>query len=193
MTKFLRYSNGQYLRLLNKSGFVGLCGTVRIWIQNFSLLVRPLTELVHKGAEFIWDERRQQAFEMLKELVSSAPALHPIDYKSDNPVILSVDSSLIAVGFILSQIDDNGKRCPARYGSLPMSERESRYSQPKLELFGLYRALKEWRIHLIGVKNLHIEADAKYIKGMLNEPDLQPNAAITGWIKEFFFFHSNPI
>ena len=59
-----------------------------------------------------------------------------------------------------------------------MDERESRYSQPKLKLFGLYRALQSWQIYLIGVKTLHVEVDAMYIKGMLNGPDLQPNAAI---------------
>ena len=59
-----------------------------------------------------------------------------------------------------------------------MNERESRYSQPKLELYGLFRALRAYRLYLVGVKNLHVEVDAKYIKGMLNEPDLQPNATI---------------
>ena len=59
-----------------------------------------------------------------------------------------------------------------------MSATESRYSQPKLELFGLYRALRHWRLYIIGVKNLIVEVDAKFIKGMLNEPDLQPNAVI---------------
>jgi hypothetical protein len=39
-------------------GFLGLCGTVCVWIQDYSHLARPLTELVHKGAEFIWDEWR---------------------------------------------------------------------------------------------------------------------------------------
>ncbi|KAA1478918.1 hypothetical protein DENSPDRAFT_758613, partial [Dentipellis sp. KUC8613] len=58
--------------------------------------------------EFIWDDRRQAAFNKLKKLVSAAPALKPIDYQSQNPVILSVDSSFIAVGFILSQLDDTG-------------------------------------------------------------------------------------
>ena len=169
-------------------GFLGLCGTVRIWIPNYSQLARPLTELTHKNAEFVWDERRQQAFDMLKQLVSSAPALHPIDYQSDRPVILSVDSSYIAAGFILSQVDENGRRRPARYGSLPFNEREAKYSQPKLELYGLYRALQQWRIHLVGVKSLHIEVDAKYIKGMLNHPNLQPNAAINRWIEGILLF-----
>jgi transposase InsO family protein len=89
---------------------------------------------------------------------------------------------------ILSQIDDQGRKRPARYGSVPMSERESRYSQPKLELFGLYRALRHWRLYIIGVKNLQVEVDAKFIKGMLNDPDLQPNAAINRWIQGILMF-----
>lgn len=169
-------------------GFLGLCGTVRIWIRNYSALARPLTELIRKDTEFIWDDRRAEAFGALKHAVSSAPALRAIDYESESPVILSVDSSQIATGFILSQIDEKGKRRPARYGSIPMSERESNYSQPKLELYGLFRALRHYRLYLIGVKTLHVEVDAKYIKGMLNEPDLQPNATINRWIQGIRLF-----
>jgi len=111
-------------------------------MQNYSKLIRPLTELYRKGVEFIWDERRQSAFEEIKTLVSSPPVLRAIDYKSDDPVVLSVDSSKEAAGFILSQLSKDRKtKQPARYGSVPMSEVESHYSQPKLELFGLYRAL----------------------------------------------------
>jgi len=69
-----------------------------------------------------------------------------------------------------------------------MSERESRYSQPKLELFGLYCALRHWQLYIIGVRNLQVKVDAKYIKGMLNEPDLQPNAAINRWIQGILMF-----
>ncbi|KAF9802742.1 hypothetical protein IEO21_09832 [Rhodonia placenta] len=169
--------------------FMGLCGTVRIWIHNYSKMARPLTELTRHDTEFIWDERRNDAFNALKIAVTSAPALRPIDYESMNPVVLSVDSSKYAAGFILSQYDDEKRKRPARYGSIPMSERESRYSQPKLELYGLYRALRAYRLYLIGVKNLQVEVDAKYIKGMLNEPDLQPNATINRWIQGVLLFH----
>ena len=169
--------------------FLGLCGTIRIWIPNYSKLVRPLTELYHLGAEFIWNERRQAAFDLMKKLIASAPALRSIDYTSENPVVLSVDSSTEATGMILSQLGNDGKtKHPARYGSIPMSETESRYSQPKLELFGLYKALRHWRIHIIGVKKLIVEVDAKYIKGMLSEPDLQPNATVNRWIQGIKMF-----
>ena len=103
-------------------------------------------------------------------------------------MILSVDTSKIAVGFILSQVDNEGRRRPARYDSIPMNEREANYSQPKLELYGLFRALRYYRIFIIGVKNLQVEVDAKYIKGMLNDSDLQPNATINRWIQGILLF-----
>ena len=36
--------------------FLGLCGGLRIWIPNYSKIVRPLTQLYHKDAEFIWNK-----------------------------------------------------------------------------------------------------------------------------------------
>ena len=161
---------------------------MRIWIKDYSLIIRPLTELIRHRVEFNWTQQQQDAFDHIKSLITSPPALRPIDYTLDNPVILSVDTSYIAVGFILSQIDEQGRKHPARFGSLPLNEKESRYSQPKLELYGLYRALRHFRLYLINVKNLHVEVDAKYIKGMLNEPDLQPNNAINCWIQGILLF-----
>jgi hypothetical protein len=55
-------------------------------------------------------------------------------------------------------------------------------------LFGLFRALKQARIHIIGARNFVVEVDAKYIKGMLNNPDIQPNAAINRWISAILLF-----
>ncbi|TDL14497.1 hypothetical protein BD410DRAFT_694319, partial [Rickenella mellea] len=69
-----------------------------------------------------------------------------------------------------------------------ISECKSRYSQPKLELYGLFCALRHWRLHIIGVKNLIVEVDAKYIKGMINEPDIQPNNTINRWIQGILLF-----
>jgi hypothetical protein len=51
-------------------------------------------------------------------------------------------------------------------------EHKSWYSQAKLELYSLFHALHAYRIHIIRVKNLIVEVDAKYLKGMLNNPDI---------------------
>jgi transposase InsO family protein len=169
-------------------GFLGLCGVVRIWIKDYSMIIWPLTELWRKNQIFVWNERQEEAFQKLKKIIISPPALRPIDYDSHNPVILAVDSSYLGVGIILSQIDEQGKKHPARFGSIPFNKREANYGQPKLELYGLYRALRAYRYHLHGAKKLHVEVDARYIKGMLKKPDLQPNAAMNRWIQGILLF-----
>ena len=57
-------------------------------------------------------------------------------------------------------------------------EVKSRYSEAKLELYRLFQALQAVQIFIFGVTNLTAEMDAKYIKGMINNPDLQLNATI---------------
>ena len=163
--------------------FLGLCGTVRIWIKGYSIIAKPLVNLTRKGVDFHWGPDQLQAFLRLKELVSSAPPLRPIDYSSDKPVILSVDTSEHGIGIIISQEDLNGRRAPARYGSIPLTGYSTRYGQSKLELYGLFRALHKYRAYISGVRNLIVEVDAASIDGMLKHPDIQPSAVQNRWIK----------
>ncbi|RDB30804.1 hypothetical protein Hypma_005803 [Hypsizygus marmoreus] len=124
----------------------------------------------------------------LKHLVIHSPAIRAIDYASDREVVLAVDSSWIAVGFILLQLGKDNKRYPSRFGSITWNEREQRYSQAKIELYGLFRALRAVRLYIVGVRNFVVEVDAKYIKGMINNPDIQPNAAMNRWIAGILLF-----
>lgn len=163
-------------------GFLGTCGLVRIFIKDFAKLARPLVNLTRKGEPWEWEEDQEVAFQALKDAVAKAPILRAIDYRSERAITLSVDSSVIAVGFVLFQDQEKGKRKPCRFGSIAWNERESRYSQAKLELYGLFRAMKSTRLHIIGAKNLVVEVDAKYIKGMLNNPDIMPSASVNRWI-----------
>ena len=169
--------------------FLGTAGFMRIWIKNFSVLARPLVNLTRKEQAFIWTEEHDQAMEALKNAIINSPSLISIDYSSDYTVHLAIDSSTRGVGWILSQDCDDGKRRPSRFGSISWNERESRYSQAKLELYGLFRALRSLRLHLIGIRNLVIEMDAQFVKGMLSNPDIQPNATINRWIAAILFFN----
>ena len=69
---------------------------------------------------------------------------------------------------------------PLRYGSITLNEVESRYGQPKIELYGLFRALKALE-HLVWGFNVLVEMDASFLKPMANSPGL-PNAAVTRWV-----------
>ena len=166
-------------------------GVCRLFIKNFAHRAHHLVKLTRKGAEWEFGSQQLAAMEDLKQALLQSPALRPIDYKSEAPVILSVDTSYIAIGFILSQCDpDNSRmRYHSRFGSITLNERECQFSQPKLELYGLYRALRALKLHLIGVRNLVVEVDAKYIKGMLKNPDIAPSASINRWILSILMFH----
>ena len=177
--------------LTDVRSFVGTIGVCRMFIRNFAHRAHHLVKLTRKGAEWEFGEKQLAAMIDLKEALISSPALRPIDYHSEAPVILGVDTSYIAIGSILSQCDlDNPKlRYIARFGSITLNEQEARFSQPKLELYGLYRALRSWKLYLIGVRNMIVEVDAKYIKGMLANPDIAPSASINRWILSILMFH----
>ena len=168
--------------------FLGTCGVLRIFIKGYTLVARPLIQLTRKDEPFEIGPSQLLAFEQLKAAVLNSPALRPIDYESDNPVILAVDSCANGVGYILLQVGEDKKRHPSRFGSITFNDRESRYSQAKLELFGLFRALKATQLYTIGVEKLVVEMDAKYIKGMINNPTLHPNDAVNRWIAAILLF-----
>jgi hypothetical protein len=168
--------------------FLGTCGVLRIFIKGYTLVARPLIQLTRKDEPFEIGPSQLEAFDKLKAAVLDSPALRPIDYKTDRPVILAVDSCANGVGFILLQLGEDKKRYPSRFGSITFNDRESRYSQAKLELFGLFRALKNTQLYTIGVKKLIVEMDAKFIKGMINSPGLHPNDAINRWIAAILLF-----
>jgi len=50
--------------------------------------------------------------------------------------------------------------------------------QLKIELYGLFRTLRTRHVHIVGITSLVIEVDAQYVKGILSNPDIQPNAAM---------------
>ena len=146
-------------------GFLGTVGVVRKWIRDFSKITLPLTLMTRKAYSeaFKWSSDAHEAFERLKFLASTAPPLIKIDFtltsKVKRPgdrtsdvglVTIAVDSSNIGVGWIISQMTEEGE-FPASFGSLTFKEPESRYLQPKLELYGLFHALKAQRHILYGI------------------------------------------
>jgi hypothetical protein len=171
--------------------FLGTIGVCRMFILHFAKRANPLVNLTRKGVPFHFGPEQLAAQADLKAALIASPALRPIDYTSGSPVILAVDTSSIAVGFYLCQVDPENprKRYFARFGSICLNDRERRFSQPKLELYGLFRALRAYKIFIVGVRNLIIEVDARYIRGMLNNPDTAPSASINRWIVSILAFH----
>lgn len=141
-------------------------------------MARPLTQLLKKEVGFEWGEEQQKVMDNMKQVIIHSPALSAIDYSSKYEVVLAVDSSIISVGWMLGQQQPDRKRQINRFRSINWSKVQSRYSQPKIELFRLFRALRAIRLFIYRIKKLVIKMDAAYVKGMINNLDQQSNTTI---------------
>src|SRR3979490_1420465 len=72
-----------------------------------------------------------------------------------------------------------------------MIENRSTPSPSSKSMASIVPLLRSLRLYLIGVRNLVVEVDARYIKGMLANPDISPSASINRWIVSILTFHFN--
>jgi hypothetical protein len=55
--------------------FLGLAGYYRWFILNFSKVAKPITELLKKGNKYNWNDAYDEAFKVLKKLLTTSPVL----------------------------------------------------------------------------------------------------------------------
>jgi hypothetical protein len=182
--------------------FLGTAGVGRKWIKGFSLIAKPLTQLTRLAVqrEFYFSPEAEAAQKELKRLISIAPVLVKLDYESAKKlshldllprpsehrlVVLGIDSCQNGTGWILFQMVEKEKH-PVIFGSCTFNDTESRYSQAKLELYGVFRAIKDLRHRIWGI-HFWIDIDAKFLIEMVKQPDL-PNAPMTRWISYIALF-----
>lgn len=128
--------------------FIGLCTYYRKFVEGFASLARPLHDLTKKRAKFEWTESCQQAFETLKQKLTTSPVLAlPIDGET---YILDTDASGTSIGAVLSQIQ-NGHERVICYGSRTCSDAERNYDVTRREMLAIVHYLKAFRQYLLGV------------------------------------------
>jgi hypothetical protein len=128
--------------------FLGFCNFYCPFIRGFAHLAQPLNELTRKDAKWSWGDRQQKAFDELKRRVMTEPVLaHPI---LTDPFELEVDASGFAMGAVLLQKKEDGKKHPIAYYSKTLSAAERNYDVYNLELLAIVNALDHWRPYLAG-------------------------------------------
>ena len=107
------------------------------FIHNFSHTAKPLNELKGKK-EWKWEKEHQEAFEELKEKITSQPVLSLPRRKGKFRV--ETDASGHAIGGVLSQEQD-GKWRPIAFLSRTMQTVERNYEIYDKELLAIVEAL----------------------------------------------------
>ena len=143
--KILDYKPPATVRQLR--GFLGLASYYRKFIRDFARVARPLTEMTGSKVPFQWTERQQEAFDLLKEKLTTPPILaYP---KFDQEFILFTDASDTAIGCVLSQMV-GGKEVVVAYGSRTLNKAERNYSTVEKECLAVVHFTQEYRHYLLG-------------------------------------------
>jgi transposase InsO family protein len=135
--------------LVEVQAFLGFANFYRRFIQDYSRIARPLTELTKgDGRNWNWTPEAEQAFTELKKRFTIAPILAHFD--PQRPVIVETDASDFALGAVLSQRDDENRLHPVAFHSRKFAPAEINYEIHDKELLAIVDAFKHWRRYLEG-------------------------------------------
>jgi hypothetical protein len=117
--------------------FLGLAGYYRRFIEGFSTIAKPMTQLLKKDKKFDWTEACEKSFQELKKRLTTAPVLVvPGVHKFFE---IYCDASRKGLGCVLMQ---EGK--VVAYASRQLRRHKENYPTHDLELAAVIHALKEW-------------------------------------------------
>jgi len=111
--------------------FLGFCNFYRIFIKNFSDIAHPLNDLTCKNKQFIWTDKRNNAFLELKQLCSNYPVLHTLDWTKQ--FIMETDASGYALRVVIAQEFEDGIH-PIAFHSRSLLPAEKNYDAHDKEL-----------------------------------------------------------
>jgi len=161
--------------------FLGMTGFYRQFIQDYSEITKPITNLLKQKNAFKWTNECQDAFKVLKKCLINSPILaHP---NKIGLFTVTTDASDVALGAVLSQEQNEGKDYIVSYSSKKLNETEQRYHINEKEGMAVFWAIhKKYRRFLQG-RHFRVITDSKTLESMIKKltPQWQ-SARIARWV-----------
>ena len=162
--------------------FVGLCSYYRRFVAGFADIAAPLHALTRKNAKFEWTAECQQAFDALKEKLTTAPVLGMP--QNDGQFLLDTYASDNGLGAVLSQIQGDSEVVIA-YASRMLSRSEKTYCTTKKELLAVVYGLKTFKQYLLG-RHFTVRTDHSALTWLRRTPEpLAQQARWLNFIEQF--------
>ena len=135
--------------LADTQSFLGFANFYRRFIQDYSRIARPLTELTKgEGKNWAWNKEAEAAFRELKRRFTTAPVL--AHFEGEKLVIIETDASDITIGAVLSQRDPEGRLHLVAFHSRKFQPVEIKYEIYDKELLAIVDAFKHWHRYCEG-------------------------------------------
>ena len=144
--------------------FLGLAGYYRRFIEGFSKIAKSLTKLTQKNTKFDWGEKEEEAFQLLKEKLCSAPILALPEGSED--LVVYCDASHKELGAVLMQ-----REKVIAYASRQLKTYEKNYTTHDLQLGSVVFTLRIWRHYMYGMKCV-VYTDHKSLQHILDQKEL---------------------
>ena len=119
------------------------------FIEDYSNIKIPLTNLLRKNSPFVWDQAADAAFKGLKMDLSKAPVLARPDFKQ--PFYLHTDASNYAIGAVLSQKID-GHEKPICFISRVLQKAEKNYTVTEKECLAVLWSVEKFRPYFARIR-----------------------------------------
>ena len=147
--------------------FLGMCSYYRKFVDSFANIASPLNALLRKDSEkkFHWTLLCQEAFDKLKKALLSAPILAYPDM--NKPFMLTCDASSTAIGFVLGQLDSQGREHVIAYGGRSLSRAERIWCTTEQECLAVLEGVKHFRAYL--TRRFRIFTDHKALKYLMDQ------------------------
>ncbi|CAN6567588.1 unnamed protein product [Malus baccata var. baccata] len=147
-----------------------LAGFYRRFIKDFSKIAQPLCCLLQKEVSFEFNEACEQAFNHLKDLLTTPPIITPPNWSI--PFELMCDALDYALGAVLGQ-SKNKLPHVLYYTSRTLNNAQLNYSTTEKELLAVVFALDKFRSYLIVTKVI-VFTDHAALKYLFTKKEAKP-------------------
>lgn len=156
---------------------LGMASYYRRFIKGYSEIAKPLTNLTRKSIPFYWSEECKESFNLIKTILTKSPIMaYPLDHGN---YILDTDASDVAIGAVLSQVQNGTERVIA-YGSRTLNKAEKNYCVTDKELLALRYFIEYYRQYLLG-RNFKVRTDHQALKWLFSLKE--PKGRIARWLE----------
>ena len=140
--------------------FIGALNFYTKFIEKLHINLKPFYDLLHENTPWKWTDEHESLFKKLKMSLTSETELTIPNTK--HPFFITVDASLIGLGAVLFQLNEQNKMKVISYNSRILNPQERKLSTLDRELLGIVHAFQIYEFLIIGSPYpIHIFTDHK--------------------------------